>query len=261
MPEGSDQPPGLAWGRAADQVLPGTSLCPEQAIDETAEPIGLLDHRFWYRDPAYADQPESGSEFLALAVCAFDVLRSIAHRSAIGLGKPKRSIIGSSIQLVLQRSDTTLLQLYPVDRGHELEGYLESDEIPTPGRETTLVGHRARTVARGVTGRGCVLAHASPQGGQWTDVKGPRVGERPRASLRAMRAGGGALDLRPLVAYPPGLSKHTPPSSHTGHRILAPASPRDSACGIGVSPAIPLAESAFPRDSACGIGLPVDVMQ
>jgi hypothetical protein len=54
-----------------------------------------------------------------------------------------------------------------------------------------------------------VLAHAFPQGGQWTDVKGPRVGERPQVSLRTMRAGGGALDLRPLVAYPYGMSKHT----------------------------------------------------
>ena len=194
-------------GAAADQVLPGAVLCPEQPIDETAEPIGLLDHRLGYRDPACGDLVKSGLRFLILAVCTFEVNASITHRSATGFREPERRIVRRSIQLVTQMSETTLLQPNPVDRRHEALSHLESNKSATAAREATMIGQR-------VTGRGSLLAHTPPPGGRWLSVKGRGRGRDRMRVREPCGLGERALDRQTAVAYPPGMSKQTPPSSH-----------------------------------------------
>jgi hypothetical protein len=88
------------------------------------------------------------------------------------------------------RQATTKLQLVECrDKAHgNLEGY----------QLGATMGEATRFLFRSA-GRGSVLAHACPRGGQRLAVKGGRVGGRP----------GAALYCQPLAAYASSMSQHT----------------------------------------------------
>ncbi len=168
--------PGACWWHNADQCRSGPAgagVGSQQPVAETTEAMGLPAHRFRNFGSTCSEQPESGLKLLALAIRSFEVLRTITHGAAIGLGKPERRVIRGSVQLVTQMSETTLLQPNPMDRRHEALSHLESNKSATAAREVTMIGQR-------VIGRGSLLAHTSPPGGRWLSVKGRGRGKDRR---------------------------------------------------------------------------------
>ena len=173
-------------------ALPARVLCPQQPVDEAAEPVCLGNDGDRDRDAARPQQEEVTLDLLVFRVGGFEVLMAVAEGAAAGLREPEHRVVGSSGQVVLEVGEAAR-EGELGDAGRDVHREVERDEAGAAARQ---VG----TVDGGASGRGAC----------WLMVVLEAAGVRLSRAAAGRERSELALDRRMPVAYSVLMSQHAP---------------------------------------------------
>jgi hypothetical protein len=134
------------WFWRLTAALPARVLCPQQPVDEPADPVRLGNDGNRDCNAARPQQEKVALDLLVLGVGGFEVLTAVAEGAAAGLRKPEHRVVGSADQVVLEVGESAR-EGELGDAGGDAHRELERDEAGAAARQ---VG----TVDGGASGRG-----------------------------------------------------------------------------------------------------------